>query len=87
MRVISISAVVVALAAFLVWLVCTASDTSEPENIVTQPNISGVSRPQADGPVAARRPANFADLFRQSYEQLPNSSNADALRAEENARG
>jgi Tfp pilus assembly protein PilF len=35
---------------------------------------------------AARRPAGYAELLRQSYAQLPDSSNSEALRAEQNAR-
>ncbi|MGB6802246.1 MAG: tetratricopeptide repeat protein, partial [Candidatus Sulfotelmatobacter sp.] len=35
---------------------------------------------------AARRPASYGELLRQSYSQLPSSSNSEALRAEQNAR-
>jgi tetratricopeptide (TPR) repeat protein/ubiquitin-protein ligase len=35
---------------------------------------------------AARRPASYGELLRQSYSQLPDSSNSEALRAERNAR-
>jgi tetratricopeptide (TPR) repeat protein/ubiquitin-protein ligase len=35
---------------------------------------------------AARRPAGYGELLRQSYAQLPDSSNSEALRAEQNAR-
>jgi tetratricopeptide (TPR) repeat protein/ubiquitin-protein ligase len=35
---------------------------------------------------AARRPASYGELLRQSYAQLPDSSNSEALRAEQNAR-
>ena len=85
MRVISISVLVVALGALIVWFSVyrqrhfgtgrhpDAADTLHP-------------RPQASSPVAARSTANFAELLRQSYAQLPNSSNSDARRAEENGR-
>jgi tetratricopeptide (TPR) repeat protein len=35
---------------------------------------------------ASRRPASYAELLRQSYTQLPDSSDSEALRAERNAR-
>jgi tetratricopeptide (TPR) repeat protein/ubiquitin-protein ligase len=35
---------------------------------------------------AARRPASYAELLRWSYTQLPDSSDSEALRAEQNAR-
>jgi len=35
---------------------------------------------------APRRPASYAELLRRCYTQLPDSSNSEALRAEQNAR-
>src|SRR5580700_3639761 len=87
MRVISISVLVVAFAAFIVWLGLYRQRHFGAGKHRDAAEHTLRSRPQADGPVAARKPANFAELFRQSYEQLPNSSNSDAVRAEENARG
>ena len=87
MRVISISVSVIALGAFIVWLGLYRQRHFGAGNHRDAAEHTLRPRPQANGPVAARRPANFAELFRQSYEQLPNSSNSDALHAEENARG
>jgi tetratricopeptide (TPR) repeat protein len=41
---------------------------------------------QVRAAVSARRTSSFGELLRQSYTELPSSTDAEALRAEENAR-
>jgi len=80
-KAILISALVATLTGFLVWLGFHRTGHVAVRN-AAQP--SGHVRAAAIGP--ARRPASFAELLRQSYTQLPDSSDSEALRAEQNAK-
>ncbi|MGA8501878.1 MAG: tetratricopeptide repeat protein, partial [Candidatus Sulfotelmatobacter sp.] len=78
-RVVLILALVAVLAGFQMWYTshrrahATVGNAAEP---------SGRVRAAA----TVRRPASYGELLRQSYAQLPDSSNSEALRAEQNAR-
>lgn len=72
-----ILALVATLAGFQMWY---ASRRREHTTVGNAPEPSGHVR------AAAARPASYAELLRQSYTQLPDSSNSEALRAEQNAR-
>lgn len=85
MRVISISALVVVLGALIIWLSSHRQAHSRAGKLSDAVEHTVRNR-AANGPAPARRPANFAELFRQSYSELPNSSSAEALHAEQNAR-
>jgi tetratricopeptide (TPR) repeat protein/ubiquitin-protein ligase len=72
-----ISALLATLGGGLVWYVF------HRQGHVAMGNAEPSGRVRA---AAARRPASYAELLRQSYTQLPDSSDSEALRAEQNAR-
>jgi tetratricopeptide (TPR) repeat protein/ubiquitin-protein ligase len=86
MRVISISALVVALGGVIVWLSLYRQAHFRAGKRSHVADHRQRNRADANGPAPAKRPANFAELFRQSFSELPNSSNEEALQAEQNAR-
>jgi tetratricopeptide (TPR) repeat protein/ubiquitin-protein ligase len=75
-NVILISALLVTLGAGLTWYM-----------LHRQGHVAIGNAPSGNVRAATvRRPASYGELLRQSYTQLPDSSNPEALRAEQNAR-